>query len=377
MNHPVVIIGAGLSGLYAASLLVEHGINCRVLEARDRIGGRVLSIAVSDRAESKQFDLGPTWFWPQYEKVIAGLASRLNLGTFEQYTEGAMVSERSLNGPPQRLVLPEGSMEKSMRFTGGVQSLIAGVEKTLPLGTVELGKRVTSIRFDRIGAITIKTKFANGKKEEVQASAVILALPPRIIAQHIEFSPSLPTDVMTDLLNKPTWMAGQAKVVAVYDHPFWRDAGLAGYATSWVGPLQEIHDASPVQGPGALFGFFGMPAAVRQELGEDQLKEMVIDQLVRLFGPEAKNVRSIFYKDWSNDAETAVEDDSIPLMDFPAYGKPPQWEEWQDKILFAGTETSTQFGGHLEGALQSAEQAVAEVVNLKNNFYRKESDSSG
>ncbi|WP_185959489.1 flavin monoamine oxidase family protein [Planococcus salinarum] len=366
MKHPIVIIGAGLSGLHTASLLTEQGIACRVLEARDRIGGRVLSIDDPDRAESKQFDLGPTWFWPQYEKIIGGLVDRLNLETFDQYTDGAMVSERSLNGPLQRLVLPEGSMERSRRFTGGVQSLIDAVEKTLQPGTVELGKRVTAIRLDQAGAIRIETKLINGKKEEVSASAVILALPPRIVAQHIEFSPSLPAEVMTDLHNKPTWMAGQAKVVAVYERPFWRDAGLSGFATSWVGPLQEIHDASPVQGPGALFGFFGMQAAMRHELGEDELKGMVIEQLVRLFGPDAKNVRSIFYKDWSSDAETAVKDDSIPLRDFPAYGKPPQAGIWEDKILFAGTESSPQFGGHLEGAIYSAEQAVVRITELKN-----------
>lgn len=362
MNNPVVIIGAGLSGLHAASLLTEQGIDCRILEARDRIGGRALTASVPNRPDFGRFDLGPTWFWPQYEKSIAELVSRLNLDTFEQYTEGAMVSERSLNGPPQRLILAEGAMEKSVRFRGGVQSLIGAIKKTLPPNTVELGKRVTAIRLDQTGAIAIDTKLADGKEEKVSASAIILALPPRIAAQHIEFSPSLPPDVMTDLLNKPAWMAGQAKVVAVYDRPFWRDAGLSGFATSWVGPLQEIHDASNGQGPGALFGFFGMQASMRQELGEDGLKEIVIAQLVRLFGPDAKNVRSILYKDWSRDVETAVDADLVPLRDFPAYGQPPKAGIWEGKILFAGTEASPQFGGHLEGAIRSAEQAVLRIT---------------
>lgn len=367
MNNPVVIIGAGLAGLHAASLLTEQGIDCRILEARDRIGGRALSASVPNRPDLGKFDLGPTWFWPQYEKSIAELVSRLNLDTFEQYTEGAMVSERSLNGPTQRLILPDGSMEKSVRFRGGVQSLIAAIEKMLPPNTVELGKRVTAIRLDQTGAIAIDTKLADGNEEVVSASAIILALPPRIVAQHIEFSPSLPPDVMTDFLNKPTWMAGQAKAVAVYDRPFWRDAGLSGFATSWVGPLQEIHDASPDQGPGALFGFFGMQATMRQELGENGLKEIIIDQLVRLFGPDARNVRSILYKDWSEDVETTVDADLVPLRDFPAYGQPPKAGIWESKIHFAGTETSPQFGGHLEGAIHSAEQAVLSITKKITN----------
>lgn len=38
---------------------------------------------------------------------------------------------------------------------------------------------------------------------------------------------------------------------------------------------------------------------------------------------------------------------------------------WEKKIFFAGTETNSQFGGHLEGALQSADQAVLEIINLQ------------
>jgi monoamine oxidase len=161
-------------------------------------------------------------------------------------------------------------------------------------------------------------------------------------------------------------MAGQAKAIAIYDRPFWRESGLSGFATSWVGPLQEIHDASPETGSGALFGFFGMPAKTRRELGEDKVLKLVIDQLVRLFGTSAQNVRAILYKDWADDSETAVEEDLDPLRDFPSYGQPPKAGVWEKKIIFAGTETNSQYGGHLEGALQSAERAVLEIMYLKN-----------
>jgi|GEM_PF-5634113 len=54
MNPSIAIIGAGVSGLYAASLLIEKGYDVTVFEARDRIGGRVLN--------HDGFDLGPTWY---------------------------------------------------------------------------------------------------------------------------------------------------------------------------------------------------------------------------------------------------------------------------------------------------------------------------
>ncbi|QUL58379.1 FAD-dependent oxidoreductase [Paenibacillus tritici] len=121
-------------------------------------------------------------------------------------------------------------------------------------------------------------------------NAIILALPPRIIAEHITFIPSFSPETNLSLINKPTWMAGQAKAIAVYDEPFWRKDGLSGYVLSWVGPLQEIHDASPNTGPGALFGFFSMPPDVRQQVEGKEVLEQVKAQLIRLFGPSAIKV---------------------------------------------------------------------------------------
>lgn len=364
MNDPIIIVGAGLSGLRAASMLISQGVDCKVLEARERIGGRVLSSGSMERPDLGKFDLGPTWFWPKHEPVISSLVSELSLRTFEQHIEGAILLERSQHEPIERHVLPEGAVEKSVRLIGGVASLIDAVAATLPQGTVELGTSVTEIGKNEDGTITLETGHADGKKKSVRASAVILALPPRIAASRITFSPSLPSELITSLVDKPTWMAGQAKVVAIYHRPFWREDGLSGQVMSWDGPLQEIHDASPDSGSGALFGFFAIPANKRQELGEEMILKLVVDQLTRLFGPAAEKPKFLLYKDWSSDPETAVDDDSKPLTAFPNYGQPTNASDWEKKIIFAGTETSSEHGGHLEGALQSAERAVSDVMEL-------------
>ena len=367
MKDPVVIIGAGITGLRAAALLTSKGIECTVLEARGRIGGRVLSMSDKLRPELGRFDLGPTWFWPNHEPVITELVKELGLPTIEQHNAGAMLFEQSQTGPIQRHVLPEGAVERSVRLAGGVQSLIEAVAAMLPSGTIELDTRVKAIRMDEEDGIILEVE-QEGKMKNIQAAAVILALPPRIVAGQIAFSPPIPAELIVSLRDKPTWMAGQAKAVAVYDRPFWREADLSGQVTSWAGPLQEIHDASPDTGYGALFGFFGLPAKMRQELGEEKILKLVIGQLTRLFGSSAEKPIALFYKDWSSDPETAVEEDTKPLTGFPDYGLPTGTATWGQKVIFAGTETAQEYGGHLEGALRSADRAVSVVMEMVNRI---------
>lgn len=66
----VLIIGAGISGLEAARLLRQHGIKTLVLEARNRIGGRIWSI----RSKSGvMLDLGASYIHGIYGSIPSGL----------------------------------------------------------------------------------------------------------------------------------------------------------------------------------------------------------------------------------------------------------------------------------------------------------------
>jgi len=102
-------------------------------------------------------------------------------------------------------------------------------------------------------------QIALGDRSLWQAERIVLAVPPRIAAT-LHFEPALDPRQRQLLTEIPTWMAGHAKLVAVYEEPFWRREGLSGDAMSRSGPLMELHDASPQSGqPGAIFGFTGFP----------------------------------------------------------------------------------------------------------------------
>lgn len=87
-DSDVLIVGAGVSGLYAARILQAEGLRVRVLEARARVGGRTLSQSVGRGT----FDLGGQWLGPTQKRVNA-LADALGISRFPTACTGTKVLE--------------------------------------------------------------------------------------------------------------------------------------------------------------------------------------------------------------------------------------------------------------------------------------------
>jgi len=85
----VVIVGAGLAGLAAARKLTADGIDCLVLEARDRVGGRTLNHPIGD---GKIVEVGGQWVGPTQTRVLE-LMRELGLESFPTYHQGEHVIE--------------------------------------------------------------------------------------------------------------------------------------------------------------------------------------------------------------------------------------------------------------------------------------------
>ncbi|AXI48469.1 amine oxidase [Sulfitobacter sp. SK012] len=336
-----LIIGGGLSGLSLATQLHRDGHDFLLLEARDRLGGRILTQTVG----KGYFDLGPGWFWPGQPR-IAALIAELGLKKFDQHYEGILTFEDE-NGVQHGR--GHASMQGSYRLEGGLGALIDGLANTIPADNMRLNAEVTTLEKTSSG---ITAKLTDGTS--LNAQHVVLALPPRVAAE-MAFTPALPTPALRSMTDIPTWMAGQAKAVAVYETPFWRAQDLSGDAMSRVGPMVEIHDASPADGRlGALFGFIGVPPEARQD--ETALRSHVTAQLTRLFGPQAAHPKALFIKDWAADSKTATQLDLAPMYAHPTYSLPSNLKDpWGGCLSFSGTEVAPQFGGFLEGALEAAE----------------------
>jgi len=379
----VVVVGAGVGGLMAARALVGQGLDVLVLEARDRVGGRLLSIPVGPTPTTAGIDLGATWFWANEPRVQA-LISELGLAVHPQHIAGdALYQDRRgvhrLTGNP--IEGPAG------RLTGGMETLARAMADELPRGTVRLEHPVSRIRQVEGGLEVETPRFKDGVGR-IRSSAVVLAVPPALAIQSIAFEPVLPPATQRIASTTPVWMGAMTKVVACFEHAFWRERGLAGAVMSHVGPMREIHDMSGPGGvPAALFGFVppaapgdsdpgsggfdrgfdGGPAHTtlhpeernaHPSIGLDEVRA----QLTELFGPAMPDPSQILVKDWRTEVHTSppgVE----RLHAYESYGHPVYLEPaLGGRLHWASTETSREAPGHIEGALSAGVRAATRIL---------------
>jgi len=451
----VVIVGAGLAGLTAARRLTQAGLDVRVVEARDRVGGRCYSHEFAPGAIA---ELGATWIGPTQDRVIA-LVKELGLTLFDQHHAGASTyvrrGERStfVEEPPfgatprDPLVLPDlavtsalidrvartippgqpwlapdaaeldrqtmetwlrrrtlnllgetekglaaayealfgaepremsalfalhyvacagneatpGSIERlfntragaqEQRVAEGAQALSARMARDLG-ARVRLSSPVRRIVQDAAGV----TVVADGAT--LRGRHAIVALPPTL-AGRIAYDPPMP--VQRDQLTQRLAAGWLVKCEAVYDSPFWREAGLNGSAVVNDGPARTVFDVSPPDGRrGILLGFVGGDTA-RRFLGKPhELRGAVLDNFAQCFGPQAREVREWFVMDWGAEEWTR----GCPTMIAPpgaltAYG--PALVAPVGRIHWAGTETSGYWTGYMDGAVRSGERVAREIT---------------
>jgi len=327
----LTIVGAGISGLYLAYLLQEK-FEITILEARERIGGRIFAL--------DGHDMGPSWVWQHHIHAL-WLIESLELELFRQYTKGY-----ALYDTKDKLELfSSPASTPSFRIKGSLSGLTQKLHQSLKSTKILYKETVQQIDVSK-NIVNITTESS-----EYKSDFVILTLPPRL-AVKVHFTPELPTPLLSKMKQTQTWMGNSAKCVVEFKKAFWREKGLSGFVFSHLGPLGEIHDAC-TKDKAALFGFVNLNADI------SNLEQDVKTQMIRLFDIEQSEIVKVYFVDWKRELFTSVTEDTKSLGGHPQYGI--DTKAYSQKVLFSSTEFSFEEGGYIEGALIQAKKIVAQL----------------
>ena len=345
----VIIIGAGLSGLSTAYHLKKKNIGFKVLEAQNRLGGRIQTIYGDNETP---MEMGATWFSKEHKNLLTFL-SEINVGYFEQHTEGIALFETMSFEPPQKYFIPAYS-HSAYRVQGGTSGIIKALHQSVGNDNIILNTEIIKI-IDEGGNL----KLIDNLQNEFFCKCLIIAVPPRLISSKIDFVPELPSGVAEVMQKTQTWMSGSTKFSVEYKSPFWRKNGFSGSVYSQSGLATEIYDHTNFEETKfALKGFLNSSAS---HYTSEERKEKVIAQLMHYFGNDAQYYISYSDKIW-NDKYIQAENDGF-LSPHQNNGHSIFDDAYMNNKLFiTSTETSAAFGGYMEGAVISANE-IANRIN--------------
>ncbi|MBF8455912.1 FAD-dependent oxidoreductase [Kaistella sp. G5-32] len=346
----IIIVGAGLSGLLTAYLLKKEGIPFKILESRNRVGGRINTIY---RKEEAPIEMGATWFTAQHLNLTA-LLEDLGISRFEQYMDEEVFYQPQSKFPTQIVEIPKS--EPSYRISGGTSTLINNLLECLDSADLFLNESVSQISF--------KENSVSVKAENIfEGDAVVLALPPKLWANRITFQPELQADLRETALQTHTWMEDSIKVALTFEKPFWKEENLPRTLFSNVGPVTEFYDQSDAEN--SKFALCGFINSAFKNLSKSERKELVLKQLKTIFGSRITEFLTYEEWVWSEEINT-FQDSEHSLFPHQNNGNPIFRSTYFDeRLIISGSETSSRFPGYMEGAVISAKESVRKIVELQ------------
>ncbi len=421
IDDQIIVIGAGISGMAAAHRLQQRGKKVVVLEARDRIGGRVWT----DRnALGFPFDMGAGWIHgPSPQNPLTKLAqdagartyltndesfvmydrdgkevpsatftsttanyrslkaqfvsSRASISTDiplsqafsqirpnylqEQFTQWALTSydEFDTGGPLEQISAK--NWQTGEKFEGKDVLFPEGYEiifKNFASIEPKLNTVVSQIEYNSQGVIVTTDK---GKFTGKQC---LITLPLGVLKKgDVKFSPELPDDKKA-LISKMI-MGYVNKVVLVFDQPFWDIATqYFGYDAAEKGMYSYFLNLRTFTNVNGLVTFgFGNYGLKLESQTNEQISQDAMVFLRRMFGSTIPSPTKIAVTRWSAD-KYAYGAYSFPnvgtsIDDFENFGKTVQ-----NKLFFAGEHTSRLYNGTVHGAYLSGIREADKILSL-------------
>ncbi|NBC26883.1 MAG: NAD(P)-binding protein [Bacteroidetes bacterium] len=350
MSKPdVLIMGGGLTGLLIAYLLQREGVPSTILEARSRLGGRIHTMRPAHEAP---LEMGATWLGKKHHHVL-NLLDDLDIEIVKQYMGTKGFYEPMSVTPPQLVDLPPAD-EPSYRIAGGTESIITTLAAHLDESRIQLNQPVKAILKTGTG-LEIQTDT-----DCFTSDIVVSTLPPKLLVETIQWSPSLPNELMEIASKTHTWMAESIKVALTFEKPFWRSSESSGTIFSNVGPVTELYDHSG-NNRYALKGFMN---SAYQTVPPERRKQLVLEQLHRFYGHKADSFLSYRECVWAHEPFTFTPYQP-PVVPHQNNGHPVFRQPYLDRrFLIAGSETASEFPGYMDGAVESANHALSQIIDL-------------
>lgn len=347
-NFDLVIIGAGLTGLTLAYFMRNKGLKIGVLEGRNRLGGRILTIDNNDTL----IEMGATWINNQHSSLLA-LLDELKLHTFEQEIGKSAFYELNQNTAHQLVPLPPNN-ESSLRIQGGTSGLINVLQKHFVNTELQLNCTVNSL-IEKEGSIIIETD-----QGEFEANQVVSTLPPYLFIKTIKTDPDLPNNLVQSALNTHTWMGESIKIGLSYSNPFWKENSISGTVFSNDGPITEMYDHTDYEHN--RFALKGFLHPAYPSISKAERCAIVLKQLEKYYGPIVKQYFSYQELIWQKEKFTfsAYDQHLFPHQNngHTAY----RASYFNEKLYVAGSETAKSFPGYMEGAIQSAREIAKKLA---------------
>ena len=276
MDSDVIVIGAGVAGLAAAAELSRRGLKVALLEARERTGGRILSLRpagwdrsvelgaefihggndelrrVLKKAGIKEHRLEmPMWwsaqgrlqqredFWPMIERIVDRIPARDRGWSFAEFLRrepGLSASERTLagnyvgsfNGGPISAISAhalriDGAGAKNYDYLPSrpYRAVIAELEKQCHRRAVDIHLRAVATHVHwRTGTATVSFRQdGQANPRQLSARAVVVTLPLGVLrARRVKFSP--PLKAKQKLISRLGW-GRVVRVVLRFRAGFW------------------------------------------------------------------------------------------------------------------------------------------------------------